>query len=208
MAMLPDGASPAAQRRSQQLLSAPKPTAGRPTPATGGGRGGGYIAPKPKVKTTSTGKYARPSAPPPAAPGPVVPSIESFLGGDTGYQQQIRDLQQALTNFGADITRRRGSLESDFGMSQKGMQDQRTKDLESLEADYGSRGLLRSGLYGDAVGDYETEFNTRMSDLNRKQQEALAALQQEQGQFGSANQLKEQAAREMAIRRRAEQFGV
>jgi hypothetical protein len=164
-------------------------------------------APAP-IKANSKGNYARPAAPPQANPGPVVPSIDSYLGGDAGYQDQMRQFAQTLGNFNADATRRRGSLESSFGLSSKALEDQKVKDLLNMEADYGSRGMIHSGLYGNAVGDYNTEFGNRMSDLQRQQTDALGALQQEQGQFQSTQQLKEQAAREMAIRRRAEQFGV
>ena len=161
----------------------------------------------PRPVSTPTGRYSRPTAPPAAGPGPI-PSIDAFLTGDTGYQQQLRQFGQALSDFMADATRRRGSLDSEYGLSQKAMGDQRIKDLKSFEEDYGARGLLRSGLYGSAVSDYEQEFGQRSSDLSRRQQEALAMLSQEQGQYGSQQELQKQAAREAAIRRRAEQFGV
>lgn len=212
---LPDGINPAAARRLADLgLRSPSPSV---MPPQQGGRATGTIntprpttrpTSRPTVKTNSSGNYARPASPPRAAPGPVAPSIETYLAGDTGFQQQSRDLAQALSNFLADVTRRRGSMEAEHGLSVKALQDQRVKDLDYIEDDYGARNLLKSGLYADAVGDYETEFGTRMSDMNRRQQEALGLLQQEEGQFKSAQQLKEQAAREMAIRRRAEQFGV
>lgn len=165
------------------------------------------------VVPTNTGRYSQPIAPPAERQGSIpqvqqAPNIEAFLGGDTGYQGQLRQFGQALNDFLADLTRRRGTLETDFGTSKKAQEDQRVRDLESLEEDYGSRGLLRSGLYGKAVGDYETEYGQRVSDLSRRQQEALGALQQEEGTFKSQQQLKEQAAREAAVRRRAEQFGL
>lgn len=159
------------------------------------------------VTTTATGRYTRPSPPPVEGPGPV-PTIEAYLGGDVGYQDQIRQFGKALADFTADVTRRQGNLESQFGVSKKGLEDQRVKDLKTLEEDYGSRGLLRSGLYGTAVGDYETEYGTRVSDLSRQQQEALAALTQEQGQFTSQQQLQQELAKQEAIRRRAEKYGV
>jgi hypothetical protein len=165
-------------------------------------------APAPVIKTNSKGNYAKPAAPPPSQAGPVVPSLDSYLNQDTGYQQQLRDFALSLNNFNADVTRRQGSLTTQYGLSQKALQDQREKDLLALQDDYGARGLQRSGLYGKAVGDYESEFGTRMTDLDRQQQDALAALNQESSQFNSTEQLKTQAAKEAAIRRRAESFGV
>lgn len=169
-------------------------------------------APAPPIQASNTGQYSRPSPPPTTSPGPVPQlsgnDLESYLGGDSGYQQQLRQLGQALADFTADATRRKGSLETDFASSQKAMSDQRGLDLDMLKDDFGARGLLRSGLYGDAVGKYETEYNTRNTDLQRRQQEAMGALTQEQGRFGSQQELQKQAARESAIRRRAESLGV
>lgn len=161
----------------------------------------------PSVTTNSSGQYVRPMAPPQATPGPVQ-DIGAYLGADSGYQDQLRQYALALNNFMADLTRRRGTLETDYGTSKKAMDDQRVKDLDLLEDDYGARGLLRSGLYAGAVGDYEKEFGERSSDLSRRQQEAMGALSQEEGNFKSQQQLKEQAAKEQAIARRAAQYGL
>jgi hypothetical protein len=166
--------------------------------------------PKPtavRAKATSGGQYTRPRAVPVTGPGPV-PDLNAFLGSDTSYQQQLRQFGQAFSDLNADVTRRKGSLESEYGLSSKALADQRGLDLKNIEEDYGARGLLRSGLYGKAVGDYETEYNQRTSDLGRRQNDALAQLQQELTQFGSQRELQEQAAREAAARRRAEQYGV
>jgi hypothetical protein len=178
------------------------PRARNPRASYGGGR-----APAPRVRSSSGGQYSRPVPVPATGPGPV-PDINAFLNADTAYNSQIRTFQQALADMRADVTRRRGSLESEHGLSKKALGDQRTLDLKNLEADYGSRGLLRSGLYGQAVGDYEREYGTRVSDLDRRQTDALSQLAQELAQFEANQKLEEQAAREAAVRRRAEQFGV
>lgn len=162
---------------------------------------------KPRITSTASGQYTKPM-PVPAASAGAVPDIGGFLSSDTAYQDQLRQFAQALSDMNADVTRRRGSLGTSFETSQKGMADQRTKDLGNLEADYGSRGLLRSGLYAKAQGDYETEYNTRQADLQRQQTDALGQLDQELNQYQSQQGLQSQAAREAAIRRRAEQYGV
>lgn len=165
----------------------------------------------PPVTPNSYGQYSRPSPPPMEQPGeiqPVAPSIEDFLGGDTGYQQQLRSFAQALESFNADVTKRRGSYDSDFGTSKKALEDQRGLDLKNMEADYGARGMMRSGLYGDAVNQYETEYGKRQTDLSSRYQQALDALTQEQGQYKSKQELESQASKEAAIRRRAEQYGI
>jgi hypothetical protein len=172
-----------------------------------GGGGGGYYGGG-GISSTSSGRYSAPAPRAVPPPPPPVPGIVQFLRGDTSFQQQNRQLNKTFGDFLADIARRRGMLQSEFGLSQKAMGDQKVKDLEALEEDYGSRGLLRSGLYTDAVGDYNTEFNTRMSDLSRRQNEALGGLKQESSAFRRQTELQKQAAREAALRRRAEQYGL
>jgi len=173
-----------------------------------------FASPGTGVRPKSSGRYSAPQSVPQANPGPIAPvtppppSIDDFLNSDSGYQQQLREFANALGLFDADVTRRRGTLEQDYNSSKKAMEDQRVKDLDLLEDDYGARGILRSGLYADAVGDYEQEYGTRQSDLLRRQNDALATLDTEGNRFRSQQDLQKQAAREAAIRRRAEQYGI
>lgn len=160
-----------------------------------------------RISSNSSGNYARPTAPPATKPGPVM-DINAYLNSDAGYQQQLREFAKALQDFTADVGRRKGDLESSYGTSKKALEDQRGLDLKAMEDDFGARGLLRSGLFADANAKYETEYNNRQTDLANRENQALAALLQEQSQFQSANDLKQQAAKEAALRRRAEQYGV
>lgn len=160
----------------------------------------GYISSGP------SGKYSRPAAPPAAAPGPIDPN--AWLGADTGYQDQLRQLQLALANFNADVTRRQGDIGTQYESSNKAMQDQKVIDLKNMESDWAGRGLLRSGLYAGAVGDYNKEFDQRIADLLSGRDRSLAQLLQEQNQFKTQQELDAQAAREQALRRRSESLGV
>jgi len=159
------------------------------------------------VKATSTGQYGAVPSVPQEAPGNIN-DINAYLGGDSAYQDGLRQLAKALSDFGADVGRRRGDLESEFGTSKRALGDQRTLDLKGLEEDFAARGIGRSGLYAGAVGDYEKEYGERVSDLDRRQQQALQQLLQEESQYGQQNELEKQALREAAIKRRAETYGV
>lgn len=161
----------------------------------------------PSIRTTAGGQYTKPMPVPTASAGGI-PDIGAFLGSDISYQDQLRQFAQALADMNADVTRRRGTIGTQFETSKKGMADQRVKDLSNIEADYGARGLLRSGLYAKAQGDYETEYNNRLQDLTTQNTSALGQLDQELNQYQSQQNLQQQAAREAAIRRRAEQYGV
>lgn len=207
-----DGYSAPTQTATSTFGNAPMGGGGASGPSNGGRT---VIRSAPKA--TVSGRYraqavsrratGAPSAPPETGPGPV-PDVNAFLGGDASYQDQLKQFANALSLFNADLGRRRGGIETDYASSQKAMNDQKLIDLNNLEADYGARGVLRSGLYGKAVGDYNNEFNTRMTDLTTKEKDALAGLDQENSRFTSQQQLQQQAAREDAIRRRAAQYGI
>lgn len=162
------------------------------------------------INSGNTGSYSQPMpAPPPPMPAPPPPpSIEDYLGGDTGYQQQLRGFGQNLSDFLADAARRRNDLQTNFGQAQNNMNNQKVIDMQNLEQDYGSRGMLHSGLYGKAMGDYNTEFNNRLGDLTSQENQGLGQLDQSETQLRGSQQLQEQAAREDAIRRRAAQYGI
>ena len=175
----------------KQAASAYQQSAYRPTP----------------VYSNQIGNYSQPVPVPSQVPGNIT-DINAYLGQDTGYQGQLRDYDKALQDFLADVTRRRGTLETEFGLSNKALYDQRVKDLEAIKDDFGARGLLRSGLYAGELSDYETEFGQRKSDLARRNTDALSGLTQEESSFKSQSELKKQKAREDAIARRAATYGI
>lgn len=163
--------------------------------------------PTPRITAGPSGRYSRPAPPPAVAPGPVNTDPNAWLGSDVGYQDQIRQLQLALSNFNADVTRRQGSVNTDYGTSERALQGQKVQDLEDMESDWAGRGLIRSGLYAGAVGDYNKEFGERLAELLSSKNKALSQLTQEQNQFKTQQALEQQAAREAALRRRASNLG-
>lgn len=198
--------------------AAPKASAPPPSPTNFGGavgipNGGRTIihsAPRTTVSSRS-GRYTGggvSSNVAPAQAAPAAPDLNTFLNQDADYQNQLAQFANNLAQFMADATRRQGIIESDYGTSKKAMDDQKVIDLNNLEADYGARGVLRSGLYGKAVGDYNTEFGNRATDLLNKEKQGLGALDQERSRYQTQNTLQSQQAKEQAIRRRAEQYGV
>ena len=180
--------------------------------ASGASRAASYTPPPKKATGTITtgpsGKYSRPAAPPAVAPGPMQTDPNAWLGADVGYQDLLRQLALASTNFNADFTRRQGDVNSQYDTSNKALHDQSVIDLKNLEADYAGRGLIRSGLYANAVGDYNKELDQRLAELLSGRDRTLAQLTQEQQQFQTQQQLDQQRAREDALRRRASGLGV
>lgn len=181
---------PSSTSSGRYSAPAPPPSGGAgPVASIGGGGGGG-------------GGRSRP------APEPSAPSMKRFLARDTDYQRQLRQLQQSMRGFRGDVRRKKGRLYGETQTSRRALGQQREKDLEEIEADYAARGLGRSGLYGEAVGEYEKEYGERRSDLETRLREALAELKGESRQYRSKYKLSRQEAREAAAERRAARYGL
>lgn len=172
----------------RRTYSAPSYSA--PTYSGGGGRGGGVRrAPRPRPK-------------------PKPPPLKQFLRKDAAYQDQLRQFQRTWQDFLADVRRRSGDVREDFTTGRRQMKEQRVRDLEQLEEDFAARGLLKSGLYGERVGDYEEDFQERVSDLTTNRNRLLQDIRQERQQFRREQQLSKQKARKSAARRRASKYGI
>lgn len=174
-------------------------------------RGGG--APNPVPQRTAgtvqrTGRNKPAPKPKPKPKKPAIPNINKFLAGDTTYQGQLSDLQKQLEQFKTSNTSQRGIVSQDFATALKKLQDQRTTDLSDLQNDFAARGLLNSGLYTDALGKYNTDFQGQVGELNTSQQRSLSDLISSLAGYQTENSSSAAAARADAIRRRAQQYGI
>lgn len=136
------------------------------------------------------------------------PRLQEFLAGDDVFQSQISQLQKELENFMTSNRDQRGDVNESFQEALQRMGSERSRALEEMEADFASRGLLNSGLYTDAVGDYNKEYGTRRGDLQTDKSNSLEELIQSAGNFQTDTRGQREAARQEAIRRRAQQFGL
>lgn len=134
-------------------------------------------------------------------------TLEQYLRGDVDYQQQLRDLNRAASQFISEITRQKGKVEGEFGTSKKKLETQRGRDLTSLKDDFSGRGILFSGLYGGKVGEYEQDYQTALGDLGRQRTNLLGDIASEQRRYELEKKMTEEASRREAIRRRAAKAG-
>jgi hypothetical protein len=88
------------------------------------------------------------------------------------------------------------------------METERERALEAMKDEFASRGLLTSGLYGEAQGDYNTDWTQQMGTLEQANSAFLADLLSQQTNFSREQQLATEAAKQEALRRRAERYGV
>lgn len=180
-----------------------------------GGAKGGTRKPPPRrlpIGSNSTGHYSTPISVPQNNPGPIQPvappSIEQYLGGDTTYQQQLRGFGKSLADFLAAQKLQNSKITQDYAAAQRAMNQQKVGDLKDIENDFASRGLLSSGLYAGAVGDYNTDFLQKLGQLTTQEKRSLADLLTQKTNFISQQKLDQQKAREGAINRRAAKFGL
>jgi hypothetical protein len=195
---------------------APPPSSKGGWQSNPGGNAKGAPAPpqySPPVIPNQSGNYSRPSAPPTAGPGPiggigVPPPINQYLGGDTTYLNQQRAFQKALADFLAQETQQKSKINEDYGSATKALGGQKEFDLNNMMQDFASRGLINSGLYAGAVGDYNKGFLQQMNELTKNQRRSLADLLAGETNFKKEQSLAAQRAREEAIARRASQYGL
>jgi len=184
----------------------------------GMGGGGGRVAAAPaapSVVSNSSGNYSRPVSPPAASAGPMPsiaqpapPSINAYLGMDTTYQQQVRDFQRALADYLSQETVQRSKINEDYGSATKVLGTQKDTDLQNLQSDYASRGLLTSGLFADANAKYNDNYLAQLAELTKNQRRGLADLTTGETQFRNQQKLSTERAREQAIARRAAKFSL
>lgn len=154
-----------------------------------GGGGGGYTPPKtPAV--------------------PQVPSIDSYLGTDSIYQDAVSGGKRTLTDFLSDISRRKGEAGTQFNQTKANMERDRTQQLEDLRNEFASRGLIQSGLFGEEQGKFQSQFTEQQTALEQQQAGLLADLLSQETNYRREQDLALQAAKQEALQRRAAKYKI
>ncbi len=154
--------------------------------SSGGGGGSTYKPPKPKP----------------------VPSINSYLGTDSIYQDVLRGGKKTLSDFLADLGRRRNEAGTQFNTTVAGMNRDRDTQLQALRDEFASRGLIQSGLFGEEQGRFQQQFTDQLNTLNQQQTGLLADLLTQETNFKREQQLAQEAARQEALARRAAKYNI
>jgi len=136
--------------------------------------------------------------------GKKFPSIQDYLMGDEYYQQGLSDLEWALEQFLIENDAAEGDLGASFGSAMGYMNLDKEKALEYMKDDYGARGLVFSGLYPEAVSDYNKEWSMGVADLNRDLASQMRDLGFEEQNMRQSTEMQKRDLRLDAIRRRKE----
>ncbi|HEY6020860.1 MAG TPA: hypothetical protein VIY48_13460 [Candidatus Paceibacterota bacterium] len=158
--------------------------------------------PRPRVGNTSGGVVT--STVPPAPPK----FGAAYLAGDTTYGSQASALQKALQDYAAQYGTGLQNYNTEYTTSlDKLKQDQGLKSTE-LNDDFASRGLLTSGVYADALNKFNQQYDTQRADLARAkalyEQDALT----DKNNFTTQNQLELEKARQAALQRYNDKYGL
>lgn len=151
-------------------------------------------------------------APPKKKPKPKKKSkpsaTQKYLAGDTTYQQQLADFNRSKAEYNANYKRQSGIVGRDYAESQRTLNRQGAQDRLDQQNDFAGRGILRSGVFAKALGDYNTDFNSRIKSLTTGRTDQLGDLAAQQKSFLSQLQTEINNARQDAIRRRAAKLGI
>lgn len=161
-------------------------------------------APRPAVGNTKTGGVA------PSVPAPPPMSIDEWLakGNDTTYNDQRSAYEKALADYAAQYKGEQDKYGNEYNASLAKMQQDNTLGAKDLENDYASRGLLTSGVYANALNEYQNSYQTKLSDLSRARDAYLADLTNDKTNFESEQALALARAKQDAANRRTAGLGL
>lgn len=184
--------------------STANPSATRPTVSNVGATTPPKSAPPVVKKATPK---AAPKKTPKAKPKKQSPT-DKYLAGDTTYQQQLADYNRSKAEYNANYNRQSGIVNRDYAQSQRSLNRQGAQDRMDQQNDFAGRGILHSGVFAQALGNYNTDFNSRVKALTTGKSDQLGDLQQQRNSFLRQLQLESDAAKQDAIRRRAAKLGI
>ncbi len=155
------------------------------------------------------GKPKPVSAPKPAAPAkPQQSELNKWLAGDTTYQQQLSQFNRSKGEYESQYGRQKGISERDYAESQRNLDLQGQRDRMDQQNQFAGRGILHSGVFAKALGDYNTDFQQRTRALTTGKTDVLGDLAAQRTNFLRQLQLESDAAKQDAIRRRAQKLGI
>lgn len=134
--------------------------------------------------------------------------LEKWLAGDTTYQQQLAQYNKTKSDYATQYKRQKENTERDYAETQRGLNRQGQQDRLDQQNDFAGRGILHSGVFAKALGDYNTDFNTKMNNLLTGRQDKMDELAMGETNFLRQLQLEMDTARQDALRRRAAKLGI
>ena len=133
---------------------------------------------------------------------------DKWLAGDSTYQQQLAGFNKSKTDYQSQYNRQTGITNRDYAEMLRTMNRQGVQDRDDQKNNFAGRGILRSGVFAKALGDYNTDFNSKVKNLKTGQSDKLGDLGMQRTNFLRQLKLEMDAARQDALRRRAAKLGI
>lgn len=135
-------------------------------------------------------------------------ALDKWLAGDTTYQQQMAAFMKEKSDYDAQAGRQKQIVGRDYSTTQRQMNKQAVDDRTQQANDFAGRGILHSGVYAKQLGDYNSDFNTKLANLLQGKTDTLGNMNMDRVNFLRQLGLDQQSARQDAIRRRAQKLGL
>jgi hypothetical protein len=165
------------------------------------------IAPPKKLAPPKKKVTKKPAPKKPAKKKPLSATAK-YLAGDTTYQQQLADFDRSKAEYNANYGRQSSIVNRDYAESTRSLNRQGAQDRLDQQEDFAGRGILHSGVFAKALGDYNTDFNSRMKALVTGKTDQIGDLAAQQKSFLAQLATEQNNARQDAIRRRAAKLGI
>lgn len=135
-------------------------------------------------------------------------ATDKWLAGDSTFQQQLSGFNKSKSDYESQYKRQSGITKRDYAEMLRTMNRQGTQDRDDQKNNFAGRGILKSGVFAKALGDYNTEFNSKVKNLQMGQTDKLGDLGMQRTNFLRQLKLEMDAARQDALRRRAAKLGI
>lgn len=149
-------------------------------------------------KTVTTPVVATPT-PKPAAP--AVPTIDQWLAKDAVYNQQKNAFNKALADYLAQYNNQQNQYTTDFNANLGNIGKDQELQRKALEDDYASRGLMNSGLFADALNQFNTGYDERRTAMETAKANFLTNLLSQRNNYNSEQQALLDKAKQDAVNR-------
>lgn len=133
---------------------------------------------------------------------------KDYLTLDSAYKQQSAALAKAKRDYTAQQNTARTGYLTNYAYDVNTMGRNRQAAVGDQENDYAARGMMHSGLYGDAMAKTGNEWDTKRSQLELAKRQYLAGLTSDLTNFTAQQGLTDVQARQEAAARRALKLGI
>lgn len=121
---------------------------------------------------------------------------------DSDYWDTLNSLLRNADNYRNNMGLQKSRLNEDYGITTADLAKQRERDLVDIKEDYAARGVVKSGTYGKRVGQYETDYNTSLSNLKRSRDRGLQDISMGYNEYLEQWRLQKEQAIKDAIKRK------